>query len=249
MNFFEYNGTKSSQFGLHIQSKRIFDSPTIDLSFQTIPGRDGDLILPDNRLGNVTVSYTCFFKEKNITDMADTVRQMKAWLFSCRGNYAKLTDSYDPEYFRYAVLTGSLSIDEQLNRLGSFTVTFSCKPYKYSLLGNIASSYAQTEIELTNPEPFESLPVIKVAVTTDFEVKVSSSGYETKVSFTVPDSVARYYIIDSENLNIYGSAGRLLNRYAVVSNGFPVFFPGDNTVTVTGGNIVKTVITPLWRSL
>ena len=80
-------------------------------------------------------------------------------------------------------------------------------------------------------------------------MKVSSSGYETKVSFTVPDSVARYYIIDSENLNIYGSAGRLLNRYAAVSNGFPVFFPGDNTVTVTGGNIVKTVITPLWRSL
>ena len=52
MNFFEYNGKKSSQFGLHIQSKRIFDSPTTDLTFQTIPGRDGDLILPDNRLGN-----------------------------------------------------------------------------------------------------------------------------------------------------------------------------------------------------
>lgn len=43
---------------------------------------------------------------------------------------------YDAEYFRYGVISGGLDIEEQLNKVGSFTVTFNCKPYKYSYKGN-----------------------------------------------------------------------------------------------------------------
>ena len=45
--------------------------------------------------------------------------------------------SYDAEYFRYGVISGNLDIEEQLNKVGSFTVTFNCKPYKYLSLIHI----------------------------------------------------------------------------------------------------------------
>ena len=49
MTFFTYNGISSADFGLHIESKNIFSAPEYDISFQSIPGRSGDLIVSNNR--------------------------------------------------------------------------------------------------------------------------------------------------------------------------------------------------------
>ena len=64
MNFFEYNGIRSSDMGVRISSKNIFSAPKFDLAFQAIPGRDGELITSNNRFPNTTVSYTCFIPAK-----------------------------------------------------------------------------------------------------------------------------------------------------------------------------------------
>ena len=57
MTFITYNGISSADFGLHIESKNIFSAPEYDISFQSIPGRSGDLIVSNNRFANVKVSY------------------------------------------------------------------------------------------------------------------------------------------------------------------------------------------------
>lgn len=44
MNYFIYNGIKSSDLGVYIQNKNTFSSPKYDASFVSIPGRNGDLI-------------------------------------------------------------------------------------------------------------------------------------------------------------------------------------------------------------
>ena len=62
MTFFTYNGISSADFGLHIESKNIFSAPEYDISFQSIPGRSGDLIVSNNRFANVKVTYTVFVK-------------------------------------------------------------------------------------------------------------------------------------------------------------------------------------------
>ena len=46
MNYFIYNGISSKDMGVRISSKDIFSAPKYDLKFQSIPGRDGDLITP-----------------------------------------------------------------------------------------------------------------------------------------------------------------------------------------------------------
>ena len=71
MNSFTFNGIRSSDLGIRIMSKNIFSAPKYDLSFQSIPGRDGDLISPNGRFPNVQVSYTCFVPAKSISELAD----------------------------------------------------------------------------------------------------------------------------------------------------------------------------------
>ena len=95
------------------------------------------------------------------------MRDIKGWLYSEPDRYHEITDSYDAEYFRYGVISGSLDIEEQLNKVGSFTVTFNCKPYKYSFAGQQMVSVDSTSISVTNPTAFESRPYIKLRVAGD----------------------------------------------------------------------------------
>ena len=46
MNYFVYNGVRSTDMGVRIMSKNVFSAPKYDLTFQAIPGRNGDLINP-----------------------------------------------------------------------------------------------------------------------------------------------------------------------------------------------------------
>ena len=71
MNSFTFNGIRSSDLGIRIMSKNIFSAPKYALSFQSIPGRDGDLISPNGRFPNMQGSYTCSFTAKCISECVD----------------------------------------------------------------------------------------------------------------------------------------------------------------------------------
>ena len=135
MTYFTYNGRSSAEFGLHIEKKDVFSAPEYDAEFISIPGRSGDIINPNRRFANIKVTYTVFLARKNAAALAAVLRDIKGWLYSEPDRYHEITDSYDAEYFRYGVISGNLDIEEQLNKVGSFTVTFNCKPYKYSFAG------------------------------------------------------------------------------------------------------------------
>ena len=112
-----------------------FSAPEYDAEFISIPGRSGDIINPNRRFANIKVTYTVFLARKNAAALAAVLRDIKGWLYAEPDRYHKLTDSYDAEHFRYGVISGSLNIEGQPNKIGSFTVTFNCKTYKYSCAG------------------------------------------------------------------------------------------------------------------
>lgn len=247
-NYFSFNGVSSSSFGLQIQSKRIFDAPLLEQTLQPVPGRDGDLLLKGSRLGNVIVSYTCFFKENSITNLASQIRRIKAWLYSSKNQYAILTDAYDPAYFRYALLREAVTIDEQLNKLGIFTVTFTCLPYKYSIDGQTELTAANKTLTVANPESFEALPVIKVTGSGAFTLTVSGTGSACTVTLANTGSTSRQIIFDSSRMLVYADAA-LLTSLCTFSSGFPVLKPGSNTVRVTGSGVTALSVIPGWRTL
>ena len=130
MNYFEYNGISSLDLGLRIESKNVFSAPKYEVKFQSIPGRDGDLILPNGRFPNVQITYSVFLPAKTKEQLADKLAAVKAWLFYQPDRYHELRDSYDTTGFRKAVINTQLDIEDQLNKIGVFTVSFSCLPFR-----------------------------------------------------------------------------------------------------------------------
>ena len=82
MNYFEYNGTRSDDMGLRIESKNVFSAPKYDAKFTTIPGRDGELIAPTFRYPTVQVTSAVFVPAKSISEVSARLTAIKAWLYT-----------------------------------------------------------------------------------------------------------------------------------------------------------------------
>ena len=243
MSYFTYNGRSSADFGLHIEKKDVFSAPEYDAEFISIPGRSGDIINPNRRFANIKVTYTVFLARKNTAALTSVLRDIKGWLYSDPDRYHEITDSYDAEYFRYGVISGSLDIEEQLNKVGSFTVTFNCKPFKYSFAGQETVSADAAELTITNPTAFESRPYIKLYSSGAVTLNVSS-GNSTN-SWTI-SAIDEYIEIDSELMNCF--KGTVLKNDIVTGEGFPVLKPGENIIACAG-NVQRLEVVPRWCCL
>ncbi len=243
MTSFTYNGQSSADFGLHIQSKNVFSAPEYDAEFTSIPGRSGDIINSNRRFANVKVTYTVFLARKNTAALAAVLRDIKGWLYSEPDRYHEITDSYDAEYFRYGVISGSLDIEEQMNKVGSFTVTFNCKPFKYSYAGQQTVAADTSELTITNPTVFESKPYIKLYGSGAVTLNVSS-GNSTN-SWTI-SSIDEYIEIDSELMNCF--KGTVLKNDTVTGDGFPALKSGVSTIACVG-DVTRIEVIPRWCCL
>ena len=224
MTYFTYNGRSSADFGLHIEKKDVFSAPSYDAEFISIPGRSGDII---NR--------------KNIAALAAVLRDIKGWLYSEPDRYHEITDSYDAEYFRYGVISGNLDIEEQLNKVGCFTVTFNCKPFKYSFAGQQTVSADASELTITNPTAFESRPYIKLYGSGTVVIMIQPQGRGMMIS-----NLDEYIEIDSELMNCF--KGTTLKNDTVKGAEFPVFKSGVCTINCTG-DVSRIEVIPRWCCL
>ena len=243
MTYFTYNGRSSADFGLHIEKKDVFSAPEYDAEFISIPGRSGDIINPNRRFANIKVTYTVFLARKNAVTLASVLRDIKGWLYSEPDRYHEITDSYDTEYFRYGVISGNLDIEEQLNKVGSFTVTFNCKPFKYSFAGQQMVLVDSTSISVTNPTAFESRPYIKLYGSEAVTLNISSGSSTT--SWTI-SAINEYIEIDSELMNCY--KGTVLKNDTVMGDGFPMLKPGTTTISCVGA-VTRIEVIPRWCCL
>lgn len=242
MSYFTYNGRSSEEFGLHIEKKDVFSAPEYDAEFTSVPGRSGDLIVSNRRFANIKVTYTVFLKRRAVSELSDVLRAVKGWLYTEPDRYHEITDSYDTEYLRYGVISGSLDIEEQFNKLGLFRVTFNCKPFKYSLEGLQEISIANGG-SIFNPEAFAAKPIITLRGSGDFSLTLQNSGYNKTWNFKgISDGV----VCDSEQMNFY--YGTTLLNDKVTGDGFPELPPGETVLTVSGG-VSEIKVMPRWCCL
>lgn len=122
-----YNGTKSSDLGVFVTGSGSFDAAELDVDKYEIPGRNGDLILSNNRYKNIEITYPAFIP-KAFMDKAQNVRN---WLRSSRV-YARLEDTYDTDHYRLGIPTGVQSFEPANRNDGAnFEMTFDCKPQRF----------------------------------------------------------------------------------------------------------------------
>jgi phage-related protein len=241
MNYFEYKGIRSCDLGLRIQEKEVFSGPQYELNFDEIPGRDGDVIRSGGRFPNVQVTYSVFLPAKTISELSAKIMAVKAWLYSDLDQYHELLDTYNPNFTRKAVFSGKLDIEDELNRIGVFTISFSCRPFQYSVGGTVQECV--TGDTIFNPYPFASKPYIKVYGKGPGSMTIQAASHNESWSF---ESIDGYLEIDSEQMNFY--KGTEPKNDTVTGTGFPALYPGDNAITLSGG-ITKIEIEPRWMTI
>lgn len=239
--YFTFNGERSTKYGLYITDKNVFDSPSRDVTYESIPGRNGDLIIDNGRYNNISIKYKTAIvapKEK-LWDFHSTIRRIKSWLFENQG-YFVLFDSYDPDFFRYASCSDVLNFtqDTKVQDIGSVEITFNCKPFRYTFEGKKVVTVTSSDI-IRNIEYFPSLPYIKIFGQGDVTLYVNNEAFNFK-------NIDEYIEIDSETMNAYKDSEP--QNFKMASLEFPKFQHGDNSISWTG-NVTKLEIIPRWCCL
>lgn len=238
INKLTWNGTASDTLGVFITGAGTFNAPELDVTAYEIPGRNGDLLIPNNRWKNIEVVYPCFVPD-SFTTRAQSIRN---WLRSSN-TYEQLTDTYDSTHYREAIPTDILEF-EPVNYLrgANFQIVFNAKPQRF-----ITSGYNQITLTsgdvLTNPTQYTALPRFEVTgVTSSSTLTVTNSLGTFTLTGTRSRSNASY--IDCERRDIYAGAVNLNDLFA---GDFPVFTSGTNTVTFS--NITTVKVRPRWWEL
>lgn len=238
MSYFIFNGKSSKDFGVRIQSKNIYSAPKYDVTLITIPGRNGELVSSNGRFPNVTVSYTCYLPAKSIAELGEKMTAIKNWLYKAVGEYHDLTDSYDEKFIRKALFNTKLDIADECRKIGTFTVSFSCKPFRYLKSGLTISAYT-VPFTLQNPFSFNSKPYLRINGKGKGTLTINNKlwSFETLNGYTE---------CDSELMNFYHDT--VLKNDTVTGEGFPELEPGENNVSFDGG-IVSVQVMPRWCTL
>ena len=241
---FTFNGVSSDTMKLNITERSVYNAPAYDVQSYDVPGRNGDILIPQNRYKNKTVTYTGFIREKDFPGTSKWARlsagevALKGWLCAGAGEYHDLADDYDPGFTRKAYISGETAIDVINDRPEGATVrvTFNCQPFMYYpdtavtvfTTGNVENTYA-----------FSSLPRIEIVMTSGGTLTVGSK------TWTIGD-YSGTLICDSEQKDWYDS--NQLQNSLVTGSGWPELLPGHNAVVMTGG-ISRVKIYQRWRTL
>ena len=230
-NYLTFGGLDSRDFGVYISGSGVFNAPERQYEMIEIPGRNGDLIGLERRLGNLELTYPAFI-------YSDFKRQMTALksAFLAKEGYQQLIDTYYPDEFRMAVFAGGTEVDSVDRRnAGQFELVFQCKPQRYLLEGQEEVDVT-TSLQLVNPTAFASSPLIRVY------------GYGTlginSESVTIANQYS-YVDIDCEMMDCYYQTNNANPYVSFSGNDFPKLQSGTNTFTKTA-NISQIKIVPRW---
>lgn len=235
-----FNGISSQDYGIQVEHPPGYQMPARDYEIIHIPGRNGDLVIDNGSYQNVNRSYEISVgsRRKKFTDMANMVAE---WLHSASG-YARLEDSYEPEYYRMAMFQEEADIENILQHAGRVTVNFNCKPQRFLKSG-------EEEIRvyggstLRNPTGFASLP--KIIVYGSGPVSFLINEFSVDVSFR--EGTDDFVVIDSDIQEVYKDSENR-NADVVLTEGFPKLVSGNNWFSFSNG-IRRMEVIPRWWTL
>ena len=128
MTTFTFNGKKNTDFGLKVAEGKKITSSSLDVERVTVAGRDGELLISNNRLNSAELSFPVnLVKEKGL--IATEIDEISDWLNVA--GYKDLTISYDPDFIYRAAYLETFSIEETMRQFGKTTINFVCYPVKF----------------------------------------------------------------------------------------------------------------------
>lgn len=234
MGVIRFNNKSSSDCRIQVAHPPGYAYPERDYTITHIPGRNGDIVQDNGCYLNVERTYDVSFDAPN-GDFATYANAVSAWLHSTTG-YARLEDSYEPDYYRMAIYQESNIFENIYNQAGTATIVFNCKPQRFLKSGAV-STILTNGSSIDNPTGFDAHPRIRVTGT---------SGTLTVNDNTITlSSIDSYTMLDCELQDAYKGT---VNKNSTVSGTFPVLKPGSNTISWTG-DISNVLVIPRWWTI
>lgn len=243
------NAFSFSDYGCYISGDSVYNAPIRVYDEYEIPGRNGNLLVSQNRFANIQVSYPAFIFADTQTEFATKMQNLRNKLYSYKG-YQKITDDYHPDEFRMGIYYEGLeAAPVSYNRAGQFDITFNCKPQRFLTSGQMYTNLSNnTNVTLTNPTAFDACPLIFLS-SPYYGATFTING----TVITVAASSSDYSLyIDTESGEAYKADGTSVNNLiSIPGNEFPKLVPGDNTVKFARGSSSSTAIAKImpnwWR--
>ena len=229
-----FNNKSSADCRIQVAHPPGYAYPERDYTITHIPGRNGDIIQDNGCYKNVERTYEVSFDAPN-EDFATYANAVSAWLHSTTG-YARLEDSYEPNYYRMATYQESNIFENLYNKAGTATIVFECKPQRFLKTGDNAIT-VQNSLTIMNPTGFEAYPLFKVTGTSGVLTVNGNS-----ITFS---SIDDFVMLDCELQDAYKEN---INKNSTISGTFPVLKPGSNTIRWTGG-ISSVTMKPRWWTI
>ena len=231
-----FNGISSQDLHIQVQTEPDYDFPEKDYEVTHVPGRNGDIVIDQGSWQNVSRKYNLAMDAVKIS-YTEVASKLVQWLHSASG-YARLEDSYEPDFYRMAMYKDSGSISNIYNKAGQIEVEFTCKPQRYFKSGEIADIFT-TSTEYRNPTDFPAKPLIKI--------HGSGSGTVGIGTYTVNiNNILDGMIVDSEQQDTYKDQTNCNSRVYIAE--YPKLVSGNNVISISGG-VTSIEIIPRWWTL
>ena len=236
MGIIMFNGISSMDLHTLVQHPPEYAFPEKDCEVTHVPGRNGDIVTDTGTWKNVNRTYKLGIdaRQINYTEVASKLVQ---WLHSAAG-YARLEDSYEPDFFRMAIYKDSGNISNIFNKAGEIEVTFECKPQRFFKSGEEVTVFTRN-MEYRNPTDFPSKPKIIVRGSGSGYISIGNYGINV---LTIVDGM----VIDCEMQDAYLNDTNC-NKY-IQTTEFPKLLAGNNFIAFSGG-ITSLEILPRWWTL
>ena len=229
-----FNNKSSADCRIQVAHPPGYAYPERDYTITHIPGRNGDIIQDNGCYKNVERTYEVSFDAPN-EDFATYANAVSAWLHSTTG-YARLEDSYEPNYYRMATYQESNIFENLYNQAGTATIVFECKPQRFLKTGDNTIAI-QNSLTIMNPTGFEAYPLFKVTGTSGVLTVNGNS-----ITFA---SIDDFVMLDCELQDAYKEN---INKNSTISGTFPVLKTGSNTISWTG-DISSVTMKPRWWTI
>lgn len=248
-----WNGQSSDNFDFKIERYPQIVKAQRQFDKYSVPGRNGDLFYFRDSYSNYNQPYKVYAGKRADNAAQTSWSDVMSWLVPeptaptvddyinlTVNGYHRLIDSYEPDVIRLAAFTEGVSAENNWNHFGKTTINFDCRPERFTSEAFTAVSITANSYTLQNPTDRPAKPFIRVTGTGG---TIVVNGYVVNLT-----SISTYTNIDCESQNAFKTLAENKNNTIILTNGFPILKPGNNTIT-KGSGITEIEIYPRWWSL
>lgn len=183
----QYNGVSSDTLGVFVSGSGSYDAAEFDVTNYQVPGRNGDILIPNNRYKNIDITYPCFIPN----DFETRVQAVRNWMRSAR-SYARIEDNYDLLHYRMGIGKGVLKFSPAQQSIGANAqLVFNCKPQRFLKSGEEEQDVVRTPYSFTGDTVEFETDEVKTLEKAEVTLAPSQDG--TPWISTTPDTEPYLY--------------------------------------------------------